>query len=172
VAALVTLLVLSGAGLAASLAGSRVTYRADATLAVVPAATGTSGSNAYQLDVVSRGVIVPTLATVLQAVLAADEVGPAQGRPAVQIQPSDQGGSLLVQVSAATSQDAAAAGTAAVDRAKDEVVALATGYQLSGELGAVRADRPAWRWLAIPGGLAAVGAGLGLVRIRRSRLPY
>ena len=64
------------------------------------------------------------------------------------------------------------AGDAAVDRAKTGVVALASGYQLSGELGAVQATRPAWRWLAVPGGLAVVGAGLGLVRLRRSRLPY
>jgi hypothetical protein len=141
---------------------------------VVPAGTAASGSNAYQLDVVSRGIIVPTLATVLQAVVGRDEVvGGVEDQPAsVQIQPSGQGGSLLVQVSAATPQTAVTAGTAAVERAKAEVVALATGYQLSGELGAVQADRPAGRWLGVPCGLAAIGAILALVRIRRSRLPY
>ena len=92
VAGLVAVLVLSGGGLATSLLTGRVTYRTVATMAVVPATTGASGSNAYQLDVVSRGIIVPTLATVLQRTVTPAEVEQQAGQVAtVEVSPVQPG---------------------------------------------------------------------------------
>ena len=160
------------AGVAVSLATGQVTYRSSSTLAVVPAATGASGGRAYQLDVISRGVIVPTLATVLEYSISPAAVEHRSGRsgPAsIAITPSAQGGALVVEVTALDREAAEALGKAAVDLAKDEVEAINSGYRLSGGKGEVEAIRPARRWLAAPSLLAVVLGGFGLVRAYRRR---
>ena len=169
-AALIAVVVLSGAGLAMSLLTGRDTYRTTATLAVVPTTTSASGSSAYQLDVVSRGIIVPTLATILQRTVTPAEVGKQAGTVTrVAVSPSDQGGAVLVEVTATDPRAAESAGRSAVALAKQETVALATGYQLSGEPGAPEGSRRVRRWLAIPCGLAMVVSVLALTRLRRVR---
>jgi O-antigen ligase len=168
--ALVAALVLSGTGVAASLLTGRDVYHSVATLAVVPTNTSASGSGAYQLDVVSRGIIVPTLATILQRTLTPAEVGRPAGTAArVKVFPSDQGGAVLVQVTTTDPGTAEPAGRRAVALAQQEMAALTTGYQLSGAPGATGASRPLRRWLTIPCGLAMVVAALALIRLRRVR---
>jgi O-antigen ligase len=169
-AGLLAVLVLGGAGVGTSLLTGRVAYRTVATLAVVPAATSASGSNAYQLDVVSRGIIVPTLATVLQRTVTAAEVKRQAGSVTrVDVSPSSQGGAVLVEVTTTDPRTAESAGRSAVALAKQETAALATGYQLSGEPGATESSRPVRRWLAIPCGLAMLLSALALIRVRRGR---
>ena len=89
----------------------------------------------------------------------------------MEVSPSSQGGALLIRVTATSPPAADAAGKAAVTLAKQDVAALATGYQLSGESGTVQPSRPVRRWLAIPCGLAMVVSVLGLIRVRRARMP-
>ena len=62
--------VLSAIGLVAALGTGSTEYRSVTTMAVVPVAQEADPSVAYQLDVVSRGYIVPTLAAALDASIA------------------------------------------------------------------------------------------------------
>ena len=168
-----TLAALSLAGLVLSLTTGRVEYRNEATLAVVPAASGPSGSAAYQLDVVSRGVIVPTLATLLDYSLPMADLarysGSSVADASVSVGPSSLGGALLVTVTAPKRASANALGTASVALAKSRVDALDTSYQLTGEMAGVRAVAPVRRWLALPFGLSLAAAGLILLRTTRRR---
>jgi hypothetical protein len=167
------LAVLSLAGLVLSLTTGRVEYRNQATLAVVPAATGPSGSAAYQLDVVSRGVIVPTLATMLDSSLSMPDLARLSGASAanasVRVDPSTLGGALLVTVTAPNRPSANALGAAAVALAKDRVDDLRTSYQLTGEMAGARAVAPIRRWLALPFGFSLAVAVLILLRTSRRR---
>jgi hypothetical protein len=166
-------LVLSAAGLGLSLFTGRPTYQTSATLAVVPATTTASGTSAYQLDVVSRGIIVPTLATVLEETVTTAEMERLAGRTntgaRVRVSPSDQGGALLIRVTAAERDDTALLGRTAVELAGREVADLAMGYQLSGGPGGAEIVPPRRRWLAIPAMLGIVLSGFGLFRWRRRR---
>ena len=165
---LAALAAVSLAGAVVALTTGHTSYRNAATLAVVPAANGASGSAAYQLDVVSRGVIVPTLATVLGSSISPADVAEASGDPprgvTVTVSPSTLGGALRVAV---TTQDADAAdrlGLAAVTLAKSRVDALATTYRLTGDMAGAQAESPARRWLALPLGLTLAIALLILLR--------
>ena len=145
---------LSVAGLVLSLTG-RVAYRKEATLAVVPAATRASGSNAYQLDVVSRGIIVPTLATLLDSSVTTAELERSSGASAadasVTVDPSDSGRRPACPVTAPSRASADALGTAAVALAKQpRSTTLDTGYQLSGEMAASRRCRRSGVGLPFP----------------------
>ena len=168
-----TLAALSLGGLVLSLTTGRVEYRNEATLAVVPAASGPSGSAAYQLDVVSRGLIVPTLATLLDSSLPMADLarysGSSVADASVSVGPSSLGGALLVTVTAPKRASANALGTASVALAKSRVDALDTSYQLTGEMAGVRAVAPVRRWLALPFGLSLAVAGLILLRTTRRR---
>jgi O-antigen ligase len=168
------LAVLSLAGLVLSLTTGRVEYRNEATLAVVPAATGPSGSAAYQLDVVSRGVIVPTLATILDSSLSTLELARVSGTSAADasaiVEPSTLGGAVLLTVTAPNRASADVLGTAAVALAKSRVDDLDTSYQLTGEMAGARVVAPVRRWLALPLLLSLSGAGLILLRTSRRRL--
>jgi O-antigen ligase len=165
---------LSLAGLVLSLTTGRLVYRNEATLAVVPAATGPSGSAAYQLDVVSRGVVVPTLATVLDSSLSMSDLarfsGASTADALLTVGPSTLGGALLVTVTAPNRASANVLGTAAVALAKNRVDDLDTSYQLTGEMAGVRAVAPVRRWLALPFLVSLGAAGLILLRtVRRQR---
>lgn len=169
---LTVLAVASAGGLAAALTNGARTYTSSATLAVVPAGKTVSGGTAYQLDVVSRGIIVPSLATVLDASATLAEAGrgaATTGGATVLVTPSDQGGALLVRTTAADPVAAETLGRAAVAAAQDDVARLDTGYQLSGSSGAAVAGEPRGRWLGVPCSLGLAAAALGLVRVRRGR---
>ena len=168
-AGLAVLAVVSAGGLAAALTTGARTYTSSATLAVVPAGSTASGGTAYQLDVLSRGIIVPSLATVLDDSAPLAEVERAAAGATVAVTPSDQGGALLVRATATDPVVAETVGRAAVAAAQDAVVRLDTGYQLSGGSGAAVAGEPRGRWLAVPCALGLAAAALGLVRVRRRR---
>jgi len=141
---------------------------------VAPAATGPSGSAAYQLDVVSRGVVVPTLATVLDSSLSMSDLarfsGASTADALLTVGPSTLGGALLVTVTAPNRASANVLGTAAVALAKNRVDDLDTSYQLTGEMAGVRAVAPVRRWLALPFLVSLAAAGLILLRtVRRQR---
>ncbi len=176
--ALATLAALGVLGVAASafLAGQG-SYQNSATMAVVPTATKADGSAAYQLDVVSRGVIVPTLATVLNRSVTAADVAAAVGRPVpaglqLEFEPSANGGAVTMTVTARNPEDAADFGSAALTLAKERTTLIEPSYQLKGELtGVTPVPRPG-SWLLALSLTCLVVAAAGLVRrskIRRRR---
>jgi O-antigen ligase len=161
------------AGVVVALITGQTTYRNEATLAVVPAASGASGSAAYQLDVISRGVIVPTLATVLGSSISLADLASMSGHSAadatITVRPSSLGGALLVTVTAPDAPSSDRLGRAAVTLAEGRVDALATTYRLSGETAGVQPVPPARRLLALPFALTLAVSVLLLVRARRRR---
>jgi hypothetical protein len=74
--------------------------------------------------VVSRGIIVPTLATILQRTVTAAEVGRQAGTVTrVEVSPSSQGGAVLVQVTTTDPRTVESAGRSAVALAKQKTAA-------------------------------------------------
>ncbi len=71
--AVTAVFVLGAAGLAALFAVPAVRWANSATMAVLPAAARADAASAYQLDVISRGVLVPTLAAACE--VRADQRG-------------------------------------------------------------------------------------------------
>ncbi|WP_395729537.1 O-antigen ligase family protein [Nakamurella sp.] len=126
--------------MAAGLTGHTV-YTSSTTLGVVP--TGAvGGATAYELDVVSRGLIVPTLAEVLDRSIDVGALAQQAGRfPAgaettsasVDVAPSRLGGAVVVTVTADQPAVATDLTRAAVAASKATVDDLQAGYRLTGE---------------------------------------
>ncbi len=149
-------------GLAAVLATGTTVYTSSTTLGVVP--TGdVGGATAYELDVVSRGLIVPTIAEVLDRSLDVDELAEQAGRlPArtdgatVAVAPSRLGGAVVVTVTADTPDLAADLTRGAVTSSQAQLANLRAGYALTGEPAEPQpVSSPPW-WVV--GGLAAITA--------------
>lgn len=172
-AVLVTLAAVGVVGLAASaFLSGQGSYQNSATMAVVPTATKADGSAAYQQDVVSRGVIVPTLSTVLNRSVTAADVSTMIGRPTppglrLEFEPSANGGALTMTVTARNPEDAADFGAAALALAKERTTLIEPSYQLKGELTGVAPVPTPGSWVLALSLACLVVAGTGL--IRRSR---
>ncbi len=166
--------VLSAIGLVAALTTGSAQYRSVTTLAVAPAARAVDPSAAYQLDVVSRGLIVPTLASVLDAaitptVLERESGQPATGSLAIDVAQSRLGGAVVMTVSATDQQAAIDAGIAAVALAKTQVADLRSRYQLLGTAAVPQPQWPARRWLSLPLALILFASAMALWRSFRER---
>lgn len=159
--------------IAVVLVGQQPRYVNTATLAVVPASELANGSTAYQVDVVSRGEIVPTLTEVVRRSVVADDLQlsapPAALRQpvSVDVRQSRLGGSVVVAVTGDTQDVAERAGAAAVTLGKAEVAQLGSSYQLSGTMSGVRREQRVPLWAAGPPAVLLL-ASLGML-IRRRR---
>lgn len=151
----VAISVLSACGLVTVWATSEQTYSNSATLAVTPSSTELDPSTAYQLDVVSRGLIVPTLATVLDASISVADLErqaavsyPGAGA-AISVTQSRLGGAIVVTVTASQEQAASDLGGAAVTLSKTQVSALQPGYQLTGTMAGPETVSAGGEWLIL-----------------------
>ncbi len=142
-----------------------------ATMAVGPAATAANGSTAYQVDVISRGRIVPTLTSVLSHTLTTTRLAGAvpAGRPAsVSVSQSRLGGSIVLTVSAGSAAEAVDLGAAAVRVSESEVDALSSPYTLTGSMSGPAAERTFSPWTAVPPAAVALVSAL-LLRLQGRR---
>lgn len=151
-------------------------YTSSTTLAVVPAGT-VGGASAYQLDVVTRGLVVPTLAEVLDRSIDLAALEQQAGRfPAsaeaagagVDVAPSRLGGAVVVTVTADQPAVATDLTRAAVALSKAQVADLQAGYLLVGEPAQPQpVSSPPW-WVApLLGGLTVLCAAMAAVTGRR-----
>lgn len=172
VPALVAALVVGVAGAGATVAVSGTRYVNTATLAVVPAAAAADGSNAYQVDVISRGSVVPTLTAILQRAVTvrvlADASRPSATDASVSVTQSRLGGAVVVSVSAPTTAAATAAGERALELSRSTVDSLHASYALSGEMAGAVPSRALPRSAALAV-LPAAAAGLLVWMVRRAR---
>jgi O-antigen ligase len=153
VAASAALVVAGGVGLLAN--GWTTSWRSTAVLAIgVEDAQGDYA--AYYLELISRGLVAPTFAEVLQRQY--DAGYSAEGRATFLASP--EGGAIVVEVIADTEADAQASAADTVTWARSQVAGLETPYVLRSGAGVSEVGGTmAWRdWL-----LLALGAGLGLV---------
>jgi len=168
--------VLAGAGAIAFvgvLSTSDTTYVSQTTLGVETRRTA-DPSTAYQLDVASRGQIVPTLAAVVDKSLSGagpGRSGTGDTSVVVGVAQSRLGGAVLVTVTAASDADARRAAAAAVELGRARVAALQDDYVLKGEVGAVRPITPLRRRALLPLGLFVVAAVAVAVRRRPAARP-
>ncbi len=169
------LVLASGVGLVASAATTSTRYAASATLGVVPISTKVDGAVAYLQDVVSRGMIVPTFTTVLNAdvtperVIAAAGLDPAQtGRVTVEALPSRLGGAVELTVTADDPAVVAQLGTAAVELSQARVLDLGAYYRLEGQLAGVSPVELVPGWVVVPLAVLLVASLVGLVLSVRS----
>lgn len=151
--------VLAAGGIFAVFTHTAPTWTDTATLAVVPSSRIANGSTAYEVDVVSRGVIVPTLAEVLrESVTAAslERQAAAAGHAPVKVSvvQSRLGGSIILTVTGDGQQATADLGAAAVTVSKSTVTELNSSYQLTGNMNAPKRTEGVSSWAALP--LAAV----------------
>lgn len=110
-------------------------YTSSTTLAVEASTSAVDGGSAYQVDVLSRGTIVPTLAQVLdRSVTPADVVASTTDadRVSIAIAESALGGSVVVTVQAPSEALATRAGERAVALSIATVADVASGYELTG----------------------------------------
>ncbi|MCJ8505910.1 O-antigen ligase family protein [Kocuria flava] len=162
----------AAAGMLLATAGDR--YTSSTTLAVLPTSTEIDWADAYALDVVSRGMIVPTLASVLDesvstaALEATTDTRPGSTRAEVDIQQSRLGGAVVVTVVADDERTAAELGDAAVHLARSEVAALDSGYRLADAPSTPVERHTTFSWVVAPlTVVAALSAGWVAQRLRR-----
>jgi O-antigen ligase len=168
--------VLGLAGTVGALAAGHTVYTSSTTLGVVPSGA-IGGATAYELDVVSRGLIVPTMAEVLDRSTDIGALEQQAGRfpgsavasgAEVNVAPSRLGGAVVVTVS--TDQPAMTTDLtrAAVALSKARVADLQAGYLLAGEPGEARpVSSPPW-WLAPAlGAITVLCAAMAVVTGRR-----
>jgi hypothetical protein len=166
--------VLSLVGLVAALGTGATQYRSVSTLALVPTVEAVDPGSAYQLDLISRGVILPTLAAALDASLSPAEIERQAGRPPsseldVDIAQSRLGGALVVTVTTDTEQSAADTAAAAVTLATTQVAVLDTGYRVLGETGLPQPLEPVRRWLGWLFAVTLLGTAAGVLRLSRAK---
>lgn len=168
--------VLGLVGLTAAVATGHTVYTSSTTLGVVP--TGAvGGATAYELDVVSRGLIVPTLAEVLDRSIDVGALEEQAGRfPAsaeaagatVDFAPSRLGGAVQVTVTADRPAVATDLTRAAVALSKARVANLQAGYRLTGEPAAPQpVSSPPWWMVPVLGALTLGCAAMAVVTGRR-----
>uniref|UniRef100_UPI003B3A1F4F O-antigen ligase family protein n=1 Tax=Nakamurella sp. TaxID=1869182 RepID=UPI003B3A1F4F len=165
--------VLGLAGTAGALAAGHTVYTSTTTLGVVPSGA-VGGATAYELDVVSRGLIVPTLAEVLDRSIDPEALAaqadrfpgsaPAAGAT-VDVAPSRLGGAVVVTVTADEAGVATDLTRAAVATSKATVAGLQAGYLLAGE---PAQPQPA---SSPPGWVVAALAGVAVLGVVMTGLP-
>lgn len=144
------------AALVAVLSTGSERHTTTSTLAIVPASGQVDAADAYELDVISRGLIVPTLAEALDRSVSVSDLEQRTGRTLgaadvdVDIRQSRLGGSVVVTVTADDELAAADLGAAAVALSQSEVSDLASGYQLTGEAGMTVPSSSYRLWAAVP----------------------
>ena len=134
------------------------------------------GANAYGLDVVSRGLIVPTITEVLDRSIDVEELqaqavrlppGVEAANASVSFAESRLGGAVVVTVTADQPATAGALTNAAVTLSKTEVANLQAGYQLTGDPVAPQAvSSPEWWWTPT---LTVITLGCGTLAIVAQR---
>lgn len=159
-------------GTVAVLGSSGDRYTSSTTLAVLPSSQQTDQVDSYALDVVSRGMIVPTLAAVLDRSVSVADLAPRSAERAasaeLDIQQSRLGGAVIVTVTADDEQTAFELGEAAVTLARSEVADLDSGYRLAGSGSGPVEREPSYAWVAVAPGAVLLLAVLGAVlRLRR-----
>ena len=169
------LVLASGAGLMLATVPAQTRYADSATLGVVPVSTKADGAVAYLQDVVSRGMVVPTFATVLNADISPEllietaGLDPSQTGPVTyEAVPSRLGGAVEVTVTAEDPAVAEQLGESAVELSQARILELNAYYRLEGRMVGARPVVAVPGWVAAP--LAAVLAVslTGLVLSARS----
>lgn len=172
---LVAVSVVSLLGLVTVLAPNQQRYSNTAILAVVPSSSQVDPSEGYRLDVVSRGLIVPTLTTVIDRSMSIETLEQQAGRSyaaaavVVKVEQSRLGGSILVTVTANDARVADDLGRAAATAAQSTVSALASGYQLSGISSGPIPTSSNRLWATIPLGLIVLLLAISASRIKFRR---
>jgi hypothetical protein len=172
---LVVVFVVSLIALVTVLATGGERYSNSATLAVVPSSTEIGPAEAYQLDVISRGLIAPTFAEVLDQSISAADLEQQAGKSyesadvSVHVEQSRLGGSITVTVTADDEQAAADLGAAAANIAQSNVSALASGYQLTGTASGPIPIASYRLWAAVPLALIVLLSVAGAARLSRRR---
>jgi hypothetical protein len=151
------LVLASGAGLVVMAVPAPTRYADSATLGVVPVSTKADGAVAYLQDVVSRGMIVPTFATVLNAdispglLVETAGLDPGQtGRVTYEAVPSRLGGAVEVTVTAADPASVERLGETAVELSEARILELDAYYRLEGEMAGARPVVIVPTWVAAP----------------------
>jgi len=151
------LVLASGAGLIAMAVPAQTRYADSATLGVVPVSTKVDGAVAYLQDVVSRGMVVPTFATVLNADISPEllietaGLDPSQtGRVTYEALPSRLGGAVEVTVTAEDPASAERLGEAAVELSEARILELDAYYQLEGQMAGAQPVVIVPAWVAAP----------------------
>lgn len=151
------LVLASGAGLIAMAVPAQTRYADSATLGVVPVSTKVDGAVAYLQDVVSRGMVVPTFATVLNAdispelLVEAAGLDPSRtGRVTYEALPSRLGGAVEVTVTAEDPASAERLGEAAVDLSEARILELDAYYRLEGQMAGAQPVVIVPAWVAAP----------------------
>lgn len=135
VPAVAVAVVVGAVGVSVGLLTAPTVYTSSTTLAVEASSDAVDGGSAYQVDVLSRGTIVPTFAQLLDRSVTASDVvtdGADADRVGVSIAESPLGGSVVVTTQAPSQVLATRAGERAVALSKKTVADLAAGYQLTG----------------------------------------
>ncbi len=158
--------VMSGLGLVLTLSTGPERYAASTTLGVVPADTTYDPAVAYQLDVISRGLIVPTLSAALNTSLTPQrlsrELGTVVVPTSVDTTQSRLGGAIVVTVRGDDEAATRAWADAATSAARRDVAELRIPFTMIGEPGMVRREPPLRRYGAAPLGLALFAAAIAL----------
>lgn len=147
-------------------------YSSSATLAVLPASSQADGGVAYQLDVISRQRIVPTLAEVLQQSMSVADLEQQAGRSYASsdarlgVSQSRLGGAVVVTVTAGNAAAAGELASAAASVAQSRVSALASGYRLSGVADVPVLISPYRLGAAVPLALIVLLSAFGAFRLR------
>jgi len=168
--------VLGLVGVTAAVTTGQTMYTSSTTLGVVP--TGAvGGATAYELDVINRGLIVPTLAEVLDRSLDLGALQEQAGRfPAsaeaagatVDVAPSRLGGAVVVTVTADQPALATDLTRAAVALSQARVADLQAGYRLTGEPAAPQpVSSPPWWMVPVLGALTVLSGVMALITARR-----
>ncbi len=177
VAGLAGIAALGLVGLTFVVATEKTVYTSSTTLGVASSGA-VDGAAAYGLDVVSRGMIVPTITEVLNRSVGVGDLQEQAGRlpgdadASVGFAESRLGGAVVVTVTADQPATAAALTSAAVTRSKAEVASLQMGYQLTGDpVPPQPISSPEWWWTPT---LIAItlGCGLSAIVAQRRRISW
>jgi len=176
VAGLASVAALGLVGLTVVIATENTFYTSSTTLGVAPSGA-VNGANAYGLDVVSRGLIVPTITEVLDRSIGVGELQEQAGRFPNSVEATDAsvsfaesrlGGAVVVTVTADQPSTVAALTTAAVTLSKAQVANLQMGYELTGDpVDPQTISTPAWWWMPTLTVITVGFAGLAIVADRR-----
>ncbi len=163
-------------GLTFAVTTGKTVYTSQTTLGVAPSGT-VDGANAYGLDVISRGTIVPTISEVLDRSIGIGGQSEQAGRFPDSIDTTDAtvsfgqsrlGGAVVVTVTADTPATAAAVAAEAVTLSKTEVANLQMGYQLTGEpVEPQPISSPEWWWIPTLSVITVGFAGAAILANRR-----
>nr|WP_161976628.1 O-antigen ligase family protein [Kocuria rosea] len=173
--ALVAVATAGTVALIAVVATAEERFSSSTTLAVVSTSTEISPADAYRLDVINRGLIVPTLATMLDKSISVQDLQAERGEQyspteiSVDVRQSRLGGAVIVYVTAADEQMASELGGAVSRMAQDEVAALESGYQLTGAPSNAIPKAAPQIWAALPLGLIVLVSSLSALLIAHRR---